>query len=422
MTQIAATIVDVADIRSFECLLPTAIPIARVAARLAELLHLPLIGWDGRPLGYGLVAKGGLLLDPGATLSELNLPSPLVARLVPEIAAGAGEPKPSGEEEPEPAPPLTPTPLGCDDSDDEQPDVVVGEQTVLIHDTELDVRPDVRIDVGVHKEIEVFAAANRNKECAGLLLGNIEAEGRGRIIHITAAVPAEGAVGTRASVSISLAAWESMFRARDMDYGDLRILGWFHTHAGWGVFMSDSDVFIHRHFFPHPNMVAYVLDPTTGRDGFFYWHEGKIGLCPSYGLVGSPSELKPQSRRAKTEPKSGWRPSPRLLIAAGLVLVLACLAWAGTSLVRRLASDEGKTPPPRVVVTAKKTPPAPAERTYTIGHRDNPWSICNRYYDDGDLAMPLMRYNGLSNVSGLQVGQKIKLPPKSVLKKLAKRR
>jgi len=419
--QIPVTIVDVADIRSFECLLPTSVPVARVAARLAELLLLPLIGWDGRPLGYGLVAKGGLLLDPDATLSELNLPNPLVARLVPEIAAGADADDSSVEEEtPEPAAAPVTAPIASDEDDDEEPEVVVGEQTVLLHDTELDTKPDVRIDVEVHREIEAFAAANRNKECAGLLLGSVETEGRGRIVHITAAIPAEGAVGTRASVSISLPAWESMFRARDMDYGDLRILGWFHTHAGWGVFMSDSDVFIHRHFFPHPNMVAYVLDPTTGRDGFFYWHEGKIGLCPSYGLVGNPSDLKPHSRKKKGEPKPGRGPSPRVLLVAGLVLLLACLGFGGNSLVRRFASGKGKTHTPAVVVTREQT--ASAERTYTISHRDNPWSICNRVYHNGDLAMPLMRYNGLSNVSGLQIGQKIKLPPKETLKKLARRR
>lgn len=422
MTQISVTIVDAADIRSFECLLPTSVPVARVAARLAELLHMPLIGSDGQPLGYGLVAKGGSLLDPNATLDELTLPDHLVARLVPEISAGADEPE--FAREPEPMPAYTPArpPIDSEDDDEDDSDVVIGEETVLLHDSGLDTKPDIRIDVEVHREIEAFAAANRNKECAGLLLGSVETEGRDRIIHITAAVPAKGAVGTRASVSISLPAWETMLKARDLQHGDLRILGWFHTHAGWGVFMSDSDVFIQRHFFPHPNMVAYVLDPTTGRDGFFYWNDGKIGLCPSYGLVGHESDLRPHSGRAsksRGESKRGLdkerRSAAKVAVIATVVLVLACVGFGGTSLVKHYVLKH-RQQTPSVVVTSEQRQP---DRMYTIGRKDNPWKICNRVYHNGDLAVPLMRYNGLSNVAGLQIGQKIKLPPAETLKMLA---
>lgn len=412
MTHIPVSIVDAADIQSFDCLLPTRIPVARVAARLAELLHLPLTSWDGRPLGYGLVAKGGLLLDPDATLDELNLPNPVVARLVPEIAAGADQ----SESETEVAPHSMSS--GADWDEEAEFDVVVGEQTVLLHDCELDARPDVRIDVEVHREIEAFAATNRNKECAGLLLGTVEIEGRDRIIHICAAAPAEGAVGTRASVSISLLAWESMYKIRDLDYSDLRILGWFHTHAGWGVFMSDSDVFIHRHFFGHPNMVAYVLDPTTGRDGFFYWHSGQIGLCPNYGLVGNPIDLKPQSRKLRKEDSEYKHPSRRIGLIVVLVLAVASFVCGGVSLVRSLGKTQET--PRRAPVVAAKEKTVSVDRIYTIGRRDNPWKICNREYRDGDLARPLMRYNGLKNVSGLQIGQQIKLPPKETLTRLSR--
>lgn len=417
MPQVPVTIVDAADIRSFECLLPGSQPVGRISARLAELLRLPLIGWDGRPLSYGLVVKGGLLIDPDATLDELNLPCPLIARLVPEISAGADEPEPGQDDMAGDADATDCHPLGDVDDDVDDSDVIVGEQTVLIHDAGLDVKPEVRIDVEVHREIEAFAADNRNKECAGLLLGNVEVEGRDRIIHVTAMAAAEGAVGTRASVSISLSAWEAMFRVRDLDYGNLRILGWFHTHAGWGVFMSDSDVFIHRHFFGHPNMVAYVLDPTTGRDGFFYWHEGKIGLCPSYGLVGSATDLEPNSRKRKKEPKPDPQVGRRIGLVAGLVLVLACIGLCGASLMRHLRVDRARAHTPAVVVTREQT--ASVDRIYTIGRRDNPWTICNRVYRDGELAQPLLRYNGLSNASGLQIGQKIRLPSKDTLRKLA---
>jgi proteasome lid subunit RPN8/RPN11 len=305
-----------------------------------------------------------------------------------------------------------------DSQDDDEIDIVLGEETALLHDTSLSAKADVRIDVEVHREIEAFAFENRNRECAGLMLGTVEVEGGSRIIHITAAAAAENAPGTRASVSISLPAWETMYRVRDLDYSHLRILGWFHTHAGWGVFMSDSDVFIHRHFFPHPNMVAYVLDPTAGRDGFFYWHEGKIGLCPSYGLVGNASDLKP-NRKAKRELGVRRMISPRVGIAVVSVIVLACLAFCVTSLIPRLIHKGPAKQHSATVVTTERN--VSADRIYTLGRRDNPWKICNSVYHDGDLARPLMEYNGLSDVAGLQIGQRIKLPPEETLRKLARK-
>lgn len=405
MDQIAATVIDAVDIRAYECLLPGSVELSRLALRLAELMHLPLVGPDGRALAYGLIPKGGSLIDPESTLAESNLPCPLTLRIVPDIAAGKDDLVPAEDE----------LEYGDEKSD---MDIVVGEPTAMVHDADLGSRPDVRIDAEVHKRIEVFAAANRNRECAGLLLGTVDSEDKGRIIHISAAIPAEDAIGTRTSVRIPLEAWEAVLRARDLDYGHLRILGWFHTHAGWGVFMSDSDVFIHRHFFPHPSMVAYVLDPTTGRDGFFYWHEGKIGLCPSYGLVGAASDVAAHKPRAKVStPLLSRIPfDPRNGIIAVLAVAVVYLAFAGSPFSRHSAGKVATpgAPPKQAVVTRELSPPA--IRTYSIGFRDNPWTIANRIYHDGDLGAALMHYNGLPGNPRLQIGQKIKLPAKATLK------
>ena len=172
-------------------------------------------------------------------------------------------------------------------------------------------------------------------------------------------------------------------------------------------------------------MVAYVLDPTTGRDGFFYWHEGKIGLCPSFGLVGASSNMPSDKLRMKSHkprfktpkmPKTPLRFDWRNWIIAALVLGVLYFAFAGSPFTRLSKHEKIAAPP--VVVT--KELPRSTEQIYIIGRRDNPWSICNRVYNNGDLSRALMRYNGLSDVTGLQVGQQIKLPPKETLRKLRK--
>ncbi len=417
MKHITAVVSDLADIRSLKCLLPDDVPTGVLAAHLARLMHLPELGPDGHQVVYGLVIRNGDLLDTTAPLDSLDLPEDLSMRLVAEVVAGQ-----SGADQPVHVDPLPET------EEIPEPDIRVIEETPLLHDTGLSLRPDIRIDAVVHQEIARFASEDRYRECAGLLMGRIFTEADTRIIHISAMIPAMGAEGTRATVRIPLAAWSAMLRTRDTDYSELRILGWFHSHAGWGVFMSELDVFIHRHFFPHPNMIAYVVDPTTGRDGFFNWQDGKLSLRPSYGLVGSSREISVHKDRAR----GGRRKFPDLRDAAIVVLAMLVgyLAFLRPVEVRTV---EVKPAPPVSAKAVEHRPEAGAgakaaksavektvremDRVYVIAQGDNPWIICNRVYNDGSLSEALLKYNGIDDTQGLQVGQEIKLPPKDVLRK-----
>ena len=49
------------------------------------------------------------------------------------------------------------------------------------------------------------------------------------------------------------------------------MVGWYHTHPGWGVFLSGMDTFICDHFFNKPLDVALVIDPCQHERGFFQW-------------------------------------------------------------------------------------------------------------------------------------------------------
>ena len=420
--ELAATISDIAGIRAHECLLPDFVRVANLALRLAELTHQPKRDTNGRKILYGLFCTGQGLLNQDAKLEELTLPNPLLLRLVPEICAAAEEAPPEPVQEP------------CSKAEEglQDWDIVIGEPMALVHDDHLHGKLDVRIDAETHQQITQFAQLHQNKECAGLLLGRIESENNTRIIHVTAVIPANRAAGDHASVRVSLAAWETMLLIKDADYPEHRILGWFHSHSAFGVFMSEADLFLHRHFFPHPNMIAYVIDPATGRDGFFYWKDGEIAVCPSYGVVGSASQLKPYGLKQRDHKPPVKRNSFNIYkwIAVAVVVVALYLLISGS-----LFSKPTKLPvvpepvaaPPVVTPiqpvqqpAAAKAASASKEIIYIIKKRDNPWIICNRIYGDGDLGPALMRYNGLKDVTGLQVGQRLKLPSKETLRKLRK--
>ena len=51
----------------------------------------------------------------------------------------------------------------------------------------------------------------------------------------------------------------------DAEHSEERIVGWYHTHPGFGIFLSGMDLFIQDHFFNLPWQVAFVYDPLRRR-------------------------------------------------------------------------------------------------------------------------------------------------------------
>ena len=60
---------------------------------------------------------------------------------------------------------------------------------------------------------------------------------------------------------------------KDSRYPDQRIVGWYHSHPGFGVFLSEHDLFIHRNFFSDPAQIAWVYDPHSDEEGCFAWEK-----------------------------------------------------------------------------------------------------------------------------------------------------
>ena len=68
-----------------------------------------------------------------------------------------------------------------------------------------------------------------------------------------------------------------LLKSRNRDYPQARIVGWYHSHPGFGVFLSDHDTFIHKNFFfSSPRQVAWVYDPHSDEEGCFGWTGDKL--------------------------------------------------------------------------------------------------------------------------------------------------
>jgi proteasome lid subunit RPN8/RPN11 len=143
------------------------------------------------------------------------------------------------------------------------------------------MNPVVSIDSEVTRLIRQHARAHMAAEVCGVLIGDDDASGT----VVLACIEATNAAQAGTHVTFTQDAWESIYRVKDERYPDKRIVGWYHSHPGFGVFLSDHDTFIHRNFFSSPGQVAWVYDPHTDEEGCFGWIDGDIHRLQGFSVV-----------------------------------------------------------------------------------------------------------------------------------------
>lgn len=132
--------------------------------------------------------------------------------------------------------------------------------------------PALMMNSEVLRRIRQHARSQSKTEVCGVLIGNAY----GGKLKIDASIPGANAAQGGTHVTFTQDTWEHIYKIKDRDYPDERILGWYHSHPGFGVFLSDHDTFIHQNFFSSPQQVAWVYDPHTDEEGCFGWVNGRL--------------------------------------------------------------------------------------------------------------------------------------------------
>ncbi len=131
------------------------------------------------------------------------------------------------------------------------------------------------IKQSVLTEIHAHGKTSPEAEICGVLVGNVFRDNEGPYLHIHASIRGDSAVNRAAQVTFKAETWTHIQNIMDKDHPDARIVGWYHTHPGFGIFLSGMDLFIQDNFFNLPWQVAFVYDPTSEEEGLFVWHAGK---------------------------------------------------------------------------------------------------------------------------------------------------
>jgi proteasome lid subunit RPN8/RPN11 len=125
------------------------------------------------------------------------------------------------------------------------------------------------------RNIEAHGKASMGAEVCGVLVGDIYRDASGPLLYIRAIIRGDPATGNVSQVTFTSQTWSHIHEQLEQNFPDEKIVGWYHTHPGHGIFLSGMDLFIHENFFNLPWQIAMVYDPHSHEHGLFVWKDQK---------------------------------------------------------------------------------------------------------------------------------------------------
>jgi proteasome lid subunit RPN8/RPN11 len=167
----------------------------------------------------------------------------------------------------------------------------------------------------VHAALWKHAGEDTSVEICGVLVGAWHRDDVGPFVKIVESIRGEGATTRFAEVTFTHQTWAKINAEMDTKFTDLKIVGWYHTHPDFGIFLSDRDRFIQEHFFSGPGQVAHVIDPVRRDEGVFIWRDGKPALADHFWvgdriLTGTSAEKAEAGSGSRKRYAAGSPPGP----------------------------------------------------------------------------------------------------------------
>ncbi len=211
------------------------------------------------------------------------------------------------------------------------------------------------------------------------------------------------------------------------------IVGWAHTHPGFGVFLSNFDKEQHLRFFPEPWHIAYVMDNQAFQRAAYHAADGEWHRLEGYYVLKEMAHNETVVEAVKRKP---FR--PRLIPVILLVALLIGAGSLGYRWIRRLAAPppqeaetvdlsrsepeptvefEMRTVQPETETAREEEPPAvtaaaaPGGFTvYIVREGDNLWDIADKLWGDPRLFPLLAEENNIDDPGYIHVGQVLQVP------------
>ena len=216
------------------------------------------------------------------------------------------------------------------------------------------VRSEYRVlfDGDAYNSMMEHANSTVDVELGGVLVGDALFDERGPYLQIVGVLPAEGAQNRDTQITFTHQAWDKINSRRDEEYPKNSLIGWYHTHPGFGIFLSEMDMFIQENFFNEPFQVAVVLDTKSHEKGCFVWVGGKptpierywvgtkeiqlVGKKPGFSEENFASDCENNSTAAPQISRVNlWTAIPTALLALFMLLLGSIVAKTRSDLYRQ---------------------------------------------------------------------------------------
>lgn len=165
--------------------------------------------------------------------------------------------------------------------------------------------PLVEYDFRIFFEEKAFDcicdSADATREVGGILVGEVLRDQNGPFIRVDAVIEALHAEESGTELTITHATWNHIHQQMDTIHAGKRIIGWYHTHPNFGIFLSERDRFIQQSFFDLAFQIALVYDPVRREHGIFGWRENQPWRVRRY-WIGAKEHLWDDPRDAADEP------------------------------------------------------------------------------------------------------------------------
>lgn len=163
----------------------------------------------------------------------------------------------------------------------------------------------VQMDSEVLRKIRQHARSSMRAEVCGILIGNA----KDGLVTVEACIAGERAAQGGAHVTFTQETWAHIYKEKDREYPEKSVVGWYHSHPGFGVFLSDHDLFIHENFFSAQHQIAWVFDPHSDEEGCFGWRDGKTRPLREITVL---TQAKPELETKRQEPSPSVPTAPRV--------------------------------------------------------------------------------------------------------------
>jgi proteasome lid subunit RPN8/RPN11 len=119
-------------------------------------------------------------------------------------------------------------------------------------------------------------------ELGGVLIGELRKDEYGAYLFVIGIIRGKYSASTTSQFTFTHETWNYINSIKDKEFPEKKIVGWYHTHPKFGIFLSEMDLFIHENYFSQPYLIAFVTDPVNKSEGCFVKTEKGISLIKRF--------------------------------------------------------------------------------------------------------------------------------------------